>query len=111
MPAPSRAVVTVTPNAALDRALWVDELHVGFRQLLRRAHVQAGGKGVNVSRVLARLGRPVRSIVVVGGETGQAILEDLARADLRPVAVHAPGESRTCIELLEERSERATQIQ
>lgn len=103
-------VVTVTANAALDRTAYVDTLRTGSRQRVESEHVQAGGKGVNVSRVLAGLGFRVRSVVVVGGETGRAILRDLEASGLAPVAVSAAGESRTCLEILEARSGNVTQL-
>jgi tagatose 6-phosphate kinase len=76
-------VVTVTPNAALDHTLYVDALRPGRRHRVRAEHEQAGGKGVNVARVLAGLGVAVRSVVVLGGETGRAIHRDSARAITR----------------------------
>jgi 1-phosphofructokinase len=94
-------VVTVTANAALDRTLHLDELRIGRRQRVQSEHAQAGGKGVNVSRVLGALGFAVRSVVVLGGETGRTIERDLEASGLAPVAVAAPGESRTCLEILE----------
>lgn len=103
-------VLTVTPNAALDRTLRVEALRPGERHRVCGEHVQAGGKGVNVSRVLARLGRRVRTVVLVGGASGRAIVRDLAAAGLAPVVVEAPGESRTCLEVLEEQTGRVTQI-
>ena len=103
-------VVTVTANAALDRTIYVDSLRRGHRHCVRSEHAQAGGKGVNVSRVLAGLGASVRSIVVLGGETGRTIQRDLEESGLDPVEVAAPGESRTCLEILETRSGRVTQI-
>lgn len=71
---------------------------------------QAGGKGVNVSRVLAGLGLPVRSVVVVGGETGDSVREDLERARLAPIVVRATGESRVCLEVIEQATGVATQL-
>ncbi|MBE7452918.1 MAG: hexose kinase [Kofleriaceae bacterium] len=103
-------VVTVTPNAALDQTLHVAALEPGTRQRVRRSHVQAGGKGVNVSRVLARLGVPVRSVVVVGGVTGASIERDLAESGLVPIGVPAPGDSRTCTEIIDARSGQTTQL-
>jgi tagatose 6-phosphate kinase len=103
-------IVTVTPNAALDHTLYLDELRPGHRHRVRSEHAQAGGKGVNVARVLARLGVAVRSVVILGGETGRAIHRDLERARLAPVVIAADGESRTCLEILEDRPGRATQV-
>ena len=65
-------VVTVTPNAALDHTLDLDERRPGRRHRVRSEHAQAGGKGVNVARVLAGLGFAVRSAVILDGERGHA---------------------------------------
>jgi tagatose 6-phosphate kinase len=103
-------ILTVTPNAAIDRTLRVVQLRPGARHLVRSDHVQAGGKGINVARALARLGARARALVVVGGATGEAICRDLERAGLAPIAVRARGESRTCLEILDESSGLATQL-
>ena len=73
-------------------------------------HVQAGGKGVNVARVLQALGVPVTTIVVVGGRTGREIVDDLECASLPTLAIETSGESRTCLEIVERRNARATQL-
>jgi 1-phosphofructokinase family hexose kinase len=103
-------VVTVTPNAALDQTLHLTALEAGTRQRVQRSHVQAGGKGINVSRILASLGVPVRSVVLLGGPTGARIERDLEESQLSPLAVHAPGDSRTCTEIVESLSGRVTQL-
>jgi len=103
--------VTVTPNAALDRTLWIAQaLDPGSRQIVREEFCQAGGKGVNVSRVLARLGASVRTIVVLGGVTGDAIAADLRSSGLAPRIVGAEGESRTCTEILADAGSDITQL-
>lgn len=103
-------VVTVTANAALDWTCFVAGLRPGARHAVRASHRQAGGKGANVARVLAGLGETVRSVVVVGGATGEEILRDLERSGLAPIAVRTPGESRTCLELIDEESGATTQL-
>lgn len=103
-------ILTVTANAAIDRTLCVEELSVGRLHSAACDHAQAGGKGVNVARVLHAFGVPVHAIVVVGGEAGEWILRDLERAQIPCSAVRSDGESRTCLALLETQSGRATQI-
>ena len=49
-------VVTVTPNPSLDHTVEVDVLQRGEVQRTSQALVEAGGKGVNVARVLAKHG-------------------------------------------------------
>jgi len=103
-------IVTVTPNAALDWTCFVARLRPGERHTVRASHRQAGGKGVNVARVLAELGHSARSVVVVGGETGEEVLRDLERSGLAAVPVLARGESRTCLEVIDAASGMTTQL-
>ena len=49
-------IVTVTPNPSLDRTVEIDALVRGDVLRARRASVEAGGKGVNISRALAANG-------------------------------------------------------
>lgn len=102
-------LVSITPNAAIDRTLRVAALEPGSFHLVESEHAQAGGKGVNVARLLRAQGRHVHAVVVVGGESGQWILRDLELAGIRTSAVHAPGTSRTCLEIVD-RGARATQL-
>jgi len=103
-------ILTVTANAAIDRTLCIEELAPGRLHAAVSDHAQAGGKGVNVARVLHALGIPVHALVLVGGEAGDWIVKDLERAQIPCSAVHASGESRTCLALLETKSGRTTQV-
>jgi fructose-1-phosphate kinase PfkB-like protein len=79
----------------------VDRLRPGTLHAVDADHAQAGGKGINVARTLVALGVRVQLVVLVGGESGQWILRDLELAGLRTSAVHAPGDSRTCLEVVD----------
>jgi tagatose 6-phosphate kinase len=72
-------IVTVTPNLALDVTYELPELRPGHAHRVRAVHSRAGGKGVNVARVLASLGHDV---LVLG----------LAAA--RPATPYAPTSTR-----------------
>ena len=66
-------VYTVTFNPAIDYVVGVGELKSG--QINRAASEQVffGGKGINVSLVLAELGIRSRALGFVAGFTGRAI--------------------------------------
>jgi tagatose 6-phosphate kinase len=51
-------IVTVTPNLALDVTYELPELRPGHDHRVRAVHSRAGGKGVNVARVLAMTIKP-----------------------------------------------------
>lgn len=63
-------IVTLTLNPCIDRTLWVDE-H-GMKPY--SVELEAGGKGINVARVLGRLGVSAAAVCPVGGDTGAQFL-------------------------------------
>ena len=73
-------VYTVTLNPALDYVMRCD--YVGSEDINRAktAEVLLGGKGINVSVVLSRLGIPTRAIALAAGFTGKE-LERLVQAE------------------------------
>ncbi|MFI7123741.1 1-phosphofructokinase family hexose kinase [Amycolatopsis sp. NPDC049868] len=93
-------IVTVTPNTALDVTYTVDGLRAGDVHRVREARHRAGGKGVNVARVLHALGADVRAIFTAGGTTGSAVVGDLAAAGIPASAVPIGGETRRTITVL-----------
>ena len=60
-------IVTVTPNPSIDRAFDVEALEVGEVNRATRTQVDAGGKGINVSRGLIRAGEASVAVFPVGG--------------------------------------------
>jgi tagatose 6-phosphate kinase len=66
-------ILTVTLNAALDVTYHVPALRPGGTHRVSRVDERAGGKGVNVARVLHTLREPVIATGLVGGGTGASI--------------------------------------
>jgi tagatose 6-phosphate kinase len=87
-------IVTVTANLALDVTYSVDSLRPGTTHRVRTVRKQAGGKGVNVARLLSQLGHPTLILGLAGGLTGQQAREDLLAAGLNHQLVPMPGETR-----------------
>ena len=71
-------VYTVTFNPAIDYVIRTDELVVGMTNRSKSEEMYVGGKGINVSMVLAELGIRSKALGVVAGFTGKAI-EDGAK--------------------------------
>jgi hypothetical protein len=62
-------ILTVTPNAALEKTYHASEPTLGAAHHTEEAHAEAGGKGLDVARALAGTG------VAVARSTGQHIEE------------------------------------
>ncbi len=71
-------VYTVTFNPAIDYVVHTDRLVVGMTNRSRSEQMYVGGKGINVSMVLAELGIKSKALGFVAGFTGRAI-EDGAK--------------------------------
>lgn len=84
-------IVTVTTNPALDRSVLVeDALRVGEVQSASSAREDAGGKGINVARVIAAAGHPTIAVLPLNEHDPFAGALRGARLPLRTVPVHGP---------------------
>ncbi|MDR0352159.1 MAG: PfkB family carbohydrate kinase [Opitutaceae bacterium] len=63
-------ILTLTGNLLAERTLEFDAWRPGRTQRARRASFQVGGKGVNVSKMLTRLGAPTTALCFAGGAPG-----------------------------------------
>jgi 1-phosphofructokinase family hexose kinase len=103
-------IITVTLNAAIDRTMAVPNFRQGNRHRSVESRNVAGGKGINVARALARLGRPVIATGLAGGPTGQRLIEELAEesilSDFTPIAE----ESRINLAVIDPTSGEQTEI-
>src|SRR5208283_3750872 len=73
----SASIATVTLNPALDEAIAIGELLLGDQNRCSLDGLDPGGKGINASRVVHRLGRPTVAYGFAGGSTGGMLRERL----------------------------------
>ncbi len=86
---------TLTLNPTLDITYLVEDFK---NEDTTRAHSvfrSPGGKGINVSRVVTRLGHPTVALGFVGGHTGLQVAELLEHEGVRCWFVQVNGETRT----------------
>ena len=81
-------VYTVTFNPAVDYVVHADELIVGKTNRSQSEEIYCGGKGINVSIVLAELGIKSRALGFVAGFTGNAIETGVKEAGVETDFVH-----------------------
>ena len=103
-------IITVTPNAAVDKTLTVPNFQTGFRHRAPESLTLPGGKGVNIARALKTLGEPVVVTGLVGGRAGQLIVEGLQRENILNDFVHIGGESRTSTAVVDPTTMTQTEV-
>ncbi len=90
----SDRVLCVTLNLALDVTYLAPTFMAGGLNRVRRVHAQAGGKGVNVARLLQVLGHRVTVSGFIGGPAAAEIACSLELASLKRELVPCSGASR-----------------
>lgn len=94
-------ILTVTMNPSIDTRYQLDKLIIDDVNRVMPEKT-AGGKGLNVSRVLLQLGDDVLATGLLGGHMGAYMAElmdaDGVKNDFVPIA----GETRICLNILHE---------
>ena len=76
-------IYTITLSPALDYLMWLDHFEEGGLNRAGRTAFRAGGKGINVSVVLTRLGVPSVCLGFAAGFTGQELVRLLTDEGIR----------------------------
>ncbi len=95
-------IVTVTLNPAIDRTLVVKNLVTGGLNRTVYSRLDAGGKGINVSKAISALGGESIACGVLGGKNGRYIRDTLTSMGIQHDFVEVPGETRTNIKIVTE---------
>ena len=101
-------IVTVTPNSAVDLTYSHPDIRFGETNRVPTAVARAGGKGLNVARVIHQQGHPVLAVATAGGHTGQALVDDLVQAGIRHQIVSVQSDTRRTIALVDSDREQTT---
>jgi 1-phosphofructokinase family hexose kinase len=98
---PEPFILTVTPNTGLDHVLFLDRLRLGARNQALASAVCMGGKGTDVSLILARMGVSSVATGFAAGETGGRMERMLAEAGVRTAFLPVEGQTRVNTVLIE----------
>ena len=102
-------ILTVTPNPCVDKTVFIDRLEIGGRLRSKKCTYIPGGKGSNVSRAVKALGGDTIALVIVGGPTGQHVVDMITNDDgVRCIPVRVAAMTRTITTVLEESIHRQT---
>ena len=94
-------IYTVTLNPALDKTVHIPNFTVDQVNRITWIRQDAGGKGINVSKVIAKLGGESTAIAVLAGQTGQWIANALGENNIKIQAIAVPGETRTNLKVVD----------
>jgi 1-phosphofructokinase len=88
-------ILTLTLNPVLDRILYVENFDFKHITRIDNALESSGGKGLNVSKALKKLGIQSQAIGVFGGLIGQKVTSLIEKENLNYYPIHINGETRT----------------
>ncbi|GEL08461.1 1-phosphofructokinase [Salisediminibacterium halotolerans] len=92
-------IYTVTLSPSVDYLVEVENLQLGETNRAHAQHMLPGGKGINVSKVLQRLGTDSKALGFTAGFTGAFIEETLTVEGIAHNFIHTEGTSRINIKL------------
>ncbi len=101
-------ILAVTPNPALDLTWHVGRLLPGATHRVPAGAARAGGKGMNVARVLHAEGHEVLALSTVGGVSGEEFARELAASGIRHRLIPVAGATRRSVAIVDEASGEAT---
>lgn len=77
-------IYTITLNPALDHYMEVGDLRLDDANRIKTERLYAGGKGIDVSRALRRLGGDSMALGFSGGHNGQILVDMLKQEGVTP---------------------------
>lgn len=87
-------ILSVTLNAAVDQIFFIDGLQAHDTNRVREVQTDAGGKGINLSRIVGELGGSSVATGFLAGSTGAYIRSVLDQKGIPHDFVIVPGETR-----------------
>lgn len=97
-------ILTATLNPALDLATAAETVRPGPKLRCEEPRADPGGGGINVARVVRRLGGEVRAFVALGGATGDRLARLMEREGLVTLRFDGPGETRESLSVTDRAS-------
>ena len=94
-------IYTVTLNPAMDKTAQAPGFALDAVTRITELRLDPGGKGINVSKVIAKLGGQSTALAILGGGTGRAIQRMLAEQGIDVVAFEVEGETRTNLKVID----------
>lgn len=98
-------IVTVTMNPAIDKTVDIDALERGGLNRIHHVELDAGGKGINVSKTIHELGGKSIAVGFIAGSAGKIIRSVLDDWGIENDFIEVSGETRTNTKVFERTGE------
>ncbi|WP_110932943.1 1-phosphofructokinase [Paenibacillus bouchesdurhonensis] len=105
-----KTVHTVTLNPAVDKTVMVDRFVAGELNRIKTMRTDAGGKGINVAKVLHSFSVSVIAWGIQAGHQGKILLDKLQEQGIPARFIEAEGETRTNLKVVDEQSKQTTEL-
>ncbi len=94
-------IITVTMNPAIDKTVDLENIQHGGLNRVRNVLIDAGGKGINVSKTIKELGGETIATGFVGGSGGMLIKKVLQDLGIQADFIEIKNEVRTNLKVVE----------
>ena len=94
-------IITVTLNPAIDKTAELEHLERGSLNRLKNVILDAGGKGINVSKTIKELGGETIATGFIGGSGGLLIKKVLTELGIQSDFIEIKSEVRTNLKIVE----------
>lgn len=103
-------IITVTLNPALDKTVEIPRFSLDTVNRITTLRTDPGGKGLNVSKVIAKLGGTSTAIGVLGGTTGRRIADAMEVLGVPSQFTFVDGETRTNLKVIDPENHTNTDL-
>ena len=103
-------ITTVTLNPAVDKTIEIDDFNIGKVNRILTIRLDAGGKGINVSKVIQRLQGKSIAVGILGGSSGSFIKNYIDSIGIENDFIMTEGETRTNIKIVDKFNHTNTDI-
>lgn len=94
-------IITITLNPAVDKTVEIPNFQAGVVNRVVAVRYDAGGKGINVSKVIGSLGGRSKALGLLGGATGRFIQNFLDQRGIENAFHFVAGETRTNLKVVD----------
>lgn len=103
-------IITVTLNPAVDKTVEIGYFEVGKLNRISSVRLDAGGKGINVSKVIMSLGGNSIATGILGGSTGSFIKQYLDNYEIENDFLRINTDTRTNLKVIDSIKKTTTDI-